>query len=100
VSFLLFFAAHSHQIHHSQQAQLLAELNVSATRSGTRKMKPAWGRLANLAGRSMRTLCFSVYLFNLLCLPARTHQQTPAHTHAARIMLPASAGVDSHKFSI
>jgi hypothetical protein len=90
--FLLFFAAHSHQIHHSQHDQLLAELNVSATLSDTRKMKPAWGRLANLAGFSMRTLGFSVYLFNLLCLPAHTHQHTPT--------LPASAGVDSQKFSI
>ena len=38
------------QVHHSQHELLRRELNLSATSSDNRKMKPAWGRLANLAG--------------------------------------------------
>ena len=37
-------------IHHSEHDVLLAELNMSATHKDGRKRKPAWGRLANLAG--------------------------------------------------
>ena len=48
------------QVHHTQHDLLLGELNLSATGSDNRKMKPAWGRLANLAG-TMHMHSFHVY---------------------------------------
>ena len=38
------------QVHHTEHALIIEELNVSATVASGRAKRPAWGRLANLAG--------------------------------------------------
>jgi hypothetical protein len=74
-------------IHHSEHQVLLAELNVSVTRKDGSMRKPAWGRMANLAGVCVCVTPFlcpfapTRVMSRVLPLPIHTRKCPHPHSH-------------------